>query len=269
MPRSKNLEVLDLSDNGLTGRLPMCLARLSLNRFLYANTSLCTPVEEWFQTWLNSLRDHVGTDIPCAPMSDREILVALYDTTGGPNWTRRTNWLSDRPLGEWQGVDVDGQGRVTRLSVRNNGLRGTIAPELAALSNLTALDISDNGLTDRFSRNLGNLANLEVLALNGNDLTGPIPAELCSLTNLEILDLSDNGLTGRLPICLTRLPLDRLLYANTRLCAPVEKGFQTWLNSIRDHVGTGMQCAPLSDREILVALYDTTAVRTGPDGRTG
>ena len=34
--------------------------------------------------------------------SDRAALVALYNATGGANWTDNTNWLSDEPLSEWQ-----------------------------------------------------------------------------------------------------------------------------------------------------------------------
>ena len=39
--------------------------------------------------------------------TDREALVALYNATDGANWPRNENWLSDVPLGEWQGVTTD------------------------------------------------------------------------------------------------------------------------------------------------------------------
>ena len=39
--------------------------------------------------------------------ADREALVALYDATGGTNWTNNTNWLSNEPLSEWYGVETD------------------------------------------------------------------------------------------------------------------------------------------------------------------
>ena len=42
---------------------------------------------------------------------DREILVALYNATDGPNWGSAYNWLTDAPLGSWYGVDVDTLGR--------------------------------------------------------------------------------------------------------------------------------------------------------------
>ena len=55
---------------------------------------------------------------------DRGVLVALYNATDGDNWTVRTNWLSDRPVGEWYGVTTDGDGRVTGLALSDNNLHG-------------------------------------------------------------------------------------------------------------------------------------------------
>ena len=51
-------------------------------------------------------------DAPTSAETDREALVALYNSTDGPNWDDAQNWLSDRPLREWNGVDTE-QGRVT------------------------------------------------------------------------------------------------------------------------------------------------------------
>ena len=51
------------------------------------------------------------------PASDRDILIALYETTDGPNWLNSDNWLTDAPLGEWYGVDTDASGRVVRLDL--------------------------------------------------------------------------------------------------------------------------------------------------------
>ena len=41
--------------------------------------------------------------------TDRAALVALYNATGGANWT------SNEALSEWHGVVTDGEGRVKRL----------------------------------------------------------------------------------------------------------------------------------------------------------
>ena len=44
--------------------------------------------------------------------TDRDVLMALYDTTDGPNWARNDNWESDRPLDEWDSVGTDPSGQV-------------------------------------------------------------------------------------------------------------------------------------------------------------
>lgn len=102
---------------------------------------------------------------------DRATLITLYNALDGPNWTRRTNWLSDLPLGAWQGVETDDDGRVTKLDLGFNNLTGEIPPELGRLSELT------------------------ILALAGNELlSGPLPIEIFSLDNLQSLSTFLTGL---------------------------------------------------------------------------
>ena len=99
-------------------------------------------------------------------------LAALYKATNGANWENNTNWLNyDVPLGEWYGVETDRDGRIIGLSLSENGLEGSLPPELGKLANLRSLDLS-----------------------SGRNLTGSIPPELGQLTNLERLDLHGNGL---------------------------------------------------------------------------
>ena len=131
--------------------------------------------------------------------SDQEALVALYNATEGPNWANNTNWLSDKPLGEWHGVTTDANGRVTRLDLSQNGLTGEIPSGLGSLTNLDRLYLHRNQLTGDIPTQLGNLTNLTELFLWGNELSGEIPSELGSLTNLTVLGLNDNDLTGTMP----------------------------------------------------------------------
>ena len=174
--------------------------------------------------------------------TDRDILVALYVATDGPNWRTAENWLTDAPLGDWHGVDADTQGRVTQLhldfndltgsiphelgsltrltelSLRFNGLTGPIPPELGKLTSLTKLHLqqaTSNGLTGAIPTELGNLTGLTELALSGNALAGAIPTELGNLTGLTELALDGNALTGPIPtelgnlVRLTKLRLDK------------------------------------------------------------
>ena len=131
--------------------------------------------------------------------SQREALVALYQSTGGPDWYDSGNWGTRRPLGEWHGVAVDDDGRVTELHLSANGLTGPIPSDLGDLTSLGELNLGFNRLTGPIPPELGNLTRLTRLSIYGNDLTGPIPPELGNLTRLADLLLNSNGLTGPIP----------------------------------------------------------------------
>ena len=147
---------------------------------------------------------HGFSQLPSSQVSEtlieeeRDALVALYNATGGPNWTNNANWVSGLPVSRWQGVTTDPSGRVVGLSLPDNGLAGEIPSELGSLANLTWLILSSNQLTGEIPAQLGDLANLTRLYLWGNELSGDIPEELGSLTKLEILSLSSNQLTGEI-----------------------------------------------------------------------
>ena len=137
--------------------------------------------------------------------SDRAVLVALYHSTGGPNWKNNANWLSNRPIGEWHGVTTNSNGRVIQLGLSDNGLTGEIPPELGRLSNLTRLYFYNNQLTGEIPPVLGRLSNLWWMDLNVNQLTGGIPPELGRLSDLGSLFLGGNQLTGEISPELGRL----------------------------------------------------------------
>ena len=132
-------------------------------------------------------------------VTDRAVLEALYHTTGGPEWINRTNWLSAAPLSEWFGVVTDGNGRVTSLDLRYNGLSGSIPPSLGQLDRLQVLRLWDNQLSGSIPPALGQLGRLQVLDLGFNNLNGEIPTELGELIDLQVLDLGFNNLSGEIP----------------------------------------------------------------------
>ena len=126
--------------------------------------------------------------------TDREALVALYNSTDGENWRAGENWLSDAPLGEWEGVTTDGDGRVIELDLRGNELSGEIPPELGSLSNLKWLYLYANALSGEIPPELGSLSNLRELYLEDNNLSGCVPSSLEDQLGLDS-DLGD------LPYC--------------------------------------------------------------------
>ncbi len=295
-----NLEVLWLHFNAnLSGSLPASLTDLDKLRIVnLRGTGLCAPTDAAFQAWLQGIGSKSGV-VNCDPVGpvpgdDRAVLVALYNATDGPNWRNGTNWLSDRPLNEWYGVETNAAGRVTELSLfevdANNrlvpyGLSGSIPPELGNLSELQALYLHGNELSGRIPPQLGNLSKLVALGLSENDLSGRIPPELGSLSELTHLWLYGNQLTGGVPSSLGNLSkLERLyLHANsgltgplpdsftqlkqlfllrqdgTGLCVPTDTAFQEWLAGIQVKTGVVNCSTPDSDdRAALIALYNAT-----------
>ena len=133
------------------------------------------------------------------PRTDRSVLIALFESTGGEQWSDKSNWTSVHPLDTWYGVTVNSEGRVTEINLPNNNLRGSLIPELGYLEELATLRVNHNQLTGHIPPQLGMLTNLQHLVLSSNQLSGVIPAELGQLTGLEELALSVNRLSGSIP----------------------------------------------------------------------
>ena len=169
--------------------------------------------------------------------TDREALVALYNATDGENWYSTYNWLSDAPLGEWEVVGTNDDGRVTSLGLAVNNLSGEIPAELGSLSNLRVLYLYSNELSGEIPAELGSLSNLRVLDLHSNELSGEIPAELGSLSNLQWLDLSYNDLSGGIPAELGSLSnLTELHLSGNELSGCVPRSIQ-----VREFVLSGLR----------------------------
>ena len=194
------LEGLWLAQNGLSGPIPGHLGNLGNLIWLSLDndTGLCLAPDFPLESEFARLAQELGL-IDCAVAGDRAALVALHDSTGGPDWTHRSNWGTPAPLGDWYGVTTDAAGRVTGLDLVDNGLTGPIPPVSGGLARLESLSLGGNHLTGPVPAGLGNLGRLRVLDLHANELSGRIPGELGSLSNLEWLDLSANALTGPVP----------------------------------------------------------------------
>ena len=217
------MTALRVGANALSGRLPLSLVQLPLVELDYSGTGLCAPADPSFRSWLNGIASRQGSDLECAPLSDREILLAFYEATGGPEWTRSDNWLTDVPLGQWHGVNTDREDRVTGLLQFENNLTGFLPPELGHLTRLTVLSLAQNGqLTGPIPPELGNLSRLEQLRLQFTDLTGPIPPSLGRLSELKHLNVWRARLSGWLPAELGGLTsLTVLALGENRLTGPI------------------------------------------------
>jgi len=147
------------------------------------------------------------------PPAEREVLVALYDSTNGPGWTNKNGWKIDPDPRMWHGVTVE-YGRVTGLNLFNNNLSGSIPPKIGELENLKNLNLGDkygyegsNGLSGPIPPELGNLTRLEYLNLSWNELiTGQIPSSIQNFgRSLRVLSLDGCDLNGPFPVWLANL----------------------------------------------------------------
>ena len=160
-----------------------------------------TPTTTATPTSTSNIPTPTQTATPSTTPRPRDLgpLIALYNATGGDNWSDNDNWLSDRPLNEWHGITTNIVGRVTEINLRANRLHGHIPPELSLLPRLERLDLSINGLIRDLPGELARLTNLTYLDISSNDLTGQIPYEIGRLRGLNFVDLSLNRLTGEIP----------------------------------------------------------------------
>ena len=212
-----------------------------------------------------------GSEEPAAEpesetLTEREVLAAFYEATGGADWTNNANWLSDKPLSQWHGVTTNGQGLVTHLSLRNNNLSGSLPGDIGKLESLQVLSLDRNSISGSLPAELGNLSNLNRLAMNRNSLTGAIPSELGNLSNLSILGLARNSLSGTLPSSLGNLSaLTRVsLHDNTALSGSLPSGFGSMAGLTRLAVSRTGLSGPLPQGLINSALaylhYDDTGL---------
>ena len=164
---------------------------------------------------------HTPTPVPTATpsgtaASDRAALIAFYNSMDGSNWKNNTNWLSDKPIGDWYGITTENGGRVIGIAINYNDLNGQIPlqfgelaaleelelhgiegdnPDLSALSDLLqlrVLSLGESGISDLSA--LMGLPRLTRLYLYTNQISDVSP--LLSVRSLEYLSLYRNPLSG-------------------------------------------------------------------------
>src|SRR5882724_5312464 len=133
------------------------------------------------------------------PAEENAALQALYNATGGPTWTTKTNWLGAAGTEcTWYGV------------MCNN-----------TLDHVIGISLWGNNLTGQLPSGLfAPFASLETFAVDSNRLTGPIPA-LDALTNLQDFGAAHNQLTGPIPSLSNQLNLIAFSVDHNQLSGPI------------------------------------------------
>jgi hypothetical protein len=161
---------------------------------------------------------------------DREVLMDLYESTGGDRWHNNSGWGSSAPLNSWHGIETDAGGRVTRVDLFENNLNGELPNSVGNLDKVTYLNTKGNYLTGRIPASIGNMVNLKRIVLSGNlrefgrvsvkeppqdknkgyhggknftgtnNFSGTLPSTLGNLSNLEVLEIAHQpNIKGPIP----------------------------------------------------------------------
>ncbi len=191
-------------------------------------------------------------------------LAALYNATGGENWTNNSGWKSGNPCsdtGDWYGITCNPEkSHIIKLLLYSNNLNGPVPQEISKLTMLEHMFVDHNNLTGPIPPEISQLSNLISLALGSNHLTGPIPPEISQLSNLETLTLFSNDLTGSIPSELSNLDqLTNLSVADNKLTGLIPSGLgkldQLRTLQVSDNKLTGSIPSKLGNLDQLTILY--------------
>ncbi|XP_065848962.1 receptor-like protein 7 isoform X2 [Euphorbia lathyris] len=163
------LQIIDLSNNNFTGKLPL----------------------EYFRNWV-AMKVIVNNRLAYMEA------ITNFQSSGGfynflfPYFIRIVNKGTQRSYNQILEFFV-----VVDLS--SNKFEGEIPESLGTLRALQSLNLSNNILTGHIPLSLGNLKDLEALDFSLNELSGDIPIQLSVLTFLSVFNVSYNKLTGPVP----------------------------------------------------------------------
>ncbi|KAJ9141069.1 hypothetical protein P3X46_031649 [Hevea brasiliensis] len=201
----KYVQSLDISDNELSGSLPLCLANLTslqqldLSENHFINISLSPLRSLTSLEYLALSYNLFQIPISLSPFFNHSKL--KYLGSMGNKIFAETNhqYLNPRFQLEW-------------LDLSGGGYCGAFPKFLHHQHSLQSVDLSHNQMRDVFPYWLiQNNTKLATLYLVNNSLSGPLQLPLHSHMNLSILDISDNCFNGSIPVEIgTYLP--RLVY---------------------------------------------------------
>jgi len=139
---------------------------------------------------------------PDISQTERQGLLALYNSTAGENWNNNTGWTklsnSNIKVTELYGVTIE-NGKVIKIQLYDNHLNGTLPADIGLLTNLQEINLSTNNIYGALPSEIGQLKNLETLGISQTNLSGTIPKEIGQLTNIKDISLVNNALTGTIP----------------------------------------------------------------------
>ena len=190
----EELQVLNLSDNHLTGSIPAGLNYLRVLNTINLSSNRLTgeiPADITDLHFLGTL--NLSHNFLTGPVPDP----VYHEGFTHPGHTEHVDLSHNRLSGPIP-TDISSlMPDLISLNLSHNELTGTIPNELTSLYRLSTLDLSHNRLTGEIPSGLNSLSALSFLYLNNNRLSGEVPTTLPSA--VQTLDLSNNRLQGEIP----------------------------------------------------------------------
>lgn len=191
-----NLGLFTIPQNNLSG----CFADNLLNICDAASNSNINSGNNFDALWSDFCANGAGncsTPLATCRYLDSLVLVKLYQSTNGANWTN--TWNLSTPMQTWNGITLNADGCVTHINLNSNNLAGTIPTEIGELAALTTLNMHTNNLSGGIPATIGDLNELSQIWLFRNQLSGELPPEIGNLSNLALFGAGVNQFTGTIP----------------------------------------------------------------------
>uniref|UniRef100_M4DZ04 Disease resistance R13L4/SHOC-2-like LRR domain-containing protein n=1 Tax=Brassica campestris TaxID=3711 RepID=M4DZ04_BRACM len=202
----ENLEVIDMSNNRIKGKVPKWLWNLPrLTTVFVPNNSINSfegPVEVLVNSSVKNLslrRNCFEGEIPILPLSINFFAASKNRFSGSiPLSICNYRSLTYLRLGynNLTGPIPQCLSNLTLLNIRKNNLEGSIPDAFHMGASLRTLDVGHNRLTGKLPRSLLNCSALVFLVADHNMIEDTFPFWLKALLNLQVLILSSNKFYG-------------------------------------------------------------------------
>ncbi|KAB2032389.1 hypothetical protein ES319_D05G369900v1 [Gossypium barbadense] len=235
----RNLSVIDVSGNPLSGVLPTYIGNFSksLQYFYASNCELqgIIPMEIGLNKLHGSIPSCLGNITSLGYLylySNR-----LSSTIPSTLWNLKDILeidLSSNHLHNSHAIDVGNLRSLLKLNLSRNLLTGDLLSTFGGLQTLVSLDLSNNILHGHIPESFDRLISLEFLDLCNNNLSGAIPKSLEKLSHLKYFNVSFNRLEGEIPSkgCFSNFSSTSFM-KNYALCGPPKLLVPPCKNDIR------------------------------------
>ncbi|KAL0004596.1 hypothetical protein SO802_012157 [Lithocarpus litseifolius] len=192
----KNLHILLLNGNILTGTIPSTIGGLESLQRLYLDEN---KIEGFIPEQLCQIKN-LGE----LSLSNNRISGYIPDCIGNLNLLQRLNFSSNQlsssiPSNLWSIENL------LFLDLSWNSLSGPLSPNLRK-DVIEYINLSHNQITGNVPSIIGSFESLRFLDLSKNSFQGDIPQSFGQLKGLDQLDLSNNNLSGEIPKSLEKIP---------------------------------------------------------------